>query len=308
MDLTSFSARLPSKGETVPGYAFSMVPGGKGANQALASARMGAPTWMVGCVGEDAFQATVRDSLTAAGVSTEYVRTVPGQSTGIAHIRVDAHGDNDIVIVPLANESVTRQDIETSLRGLRTLVRVALVQLEIPLDVALHALVAARENGMMTVLDPAPVPDSALPEGAYESVDVVTPNETEASRLTGIEVVDVESARLAGEWFLARGSRAAIITLGALGAVTVSRDGGARTVSPLPVKAVDSTAAGDAFTGALGSRLAAGEPLATALSWAAAAGALATTVRGASSSIPDHVAVREFLGLRPSDTAGVEVS
>jgi ribokinase len=295
VDLTSFSDRLPVLGETVLGHQFTMVAGGKGANQALAAARMGAQTWMVGCVGDDVFSATVIDGLAAGGVDARYVRAVPGAATGIAHIRVDGRGDNDIVMIPLANSDLRAGDVDAALAGLAGRVGVVLVQLEIPADVAVHALRAAHARGITTVLDPAPAPREPLPAGLYELIDVVTPNETEASLLTGVTVVDEESARRAGEWFTGQGCRAAVITLGAAGAVLVRRGEPVQVIPPVPVAAVDSTAAGDAFTGALGSRLAAAEGLEAALRWAAAAGALATTVGGASSSIPDHHAVRRLL-------------
>lgn len=295
VDLTSFSDRLPAPGETVLGRQFTMVAGGKGANQALAAARMGAPTWMIGCVGDDVFSTTVTDGLDAGGVNPEFVRAVPGAATGIAHIRVDGRGDNDIVMIPLANSDLRTGDVDAALAGLADRVSVVLVQLEIPVDVAMHALRAAHARGITTVLDPAPAPREPLPVDVYHLIDVVTPNETEASLLTGINVVDEESARRAGEWFTGQGCRAAVITMGAAGAVLVRRDEPVQLIPPVPVTAVDSTAAGDAFTGALGSRLAVAEGLEAALRWAAAAGALATTVGGASSSIPDRDAVHRLL-------------
>jgi ribokinase len=300
VDLTSFSDRLPARGETVIGRQFTMVAGGKGANQALASARMGAPTWMVGCVGDDIFAVTVTEGLAAAGVNAGYVRAVPDAATGIAHIRVNGRGDNDIVMIPLANGELRAADVDAALAGLSGRAGVALVQLEIPADVAVHALGAARARGMTTVLDPAPAPREPLPADVYRLVDIVTPNETEASLLTGVPVVGEESARRAGEWLVGQGCRTAVITLGAAGSVLVRRGEFARLIPALPVAAVDSTAAGDAFAGALGSRLAAGQDLDGALRWAAAAGALATTVGGASSSIPGHDAVRRLLQEHPA--------
>lgn len=300
VDLTSFSDRLPALGETVLGHQFTMVAGGKGLNQALAAARMGAPTWMVGCVGDDLFASTVTGGLAAAGVNADYVRAVPGAATGIAHIRVDGHGDNDIVMIPLANGNLRTGDVDAALAALDGQAGVALVQLEIPAEVAVHALRAARARGLTTVLDPAPAPREPLPDDVYGLVDVVTPNETEAARLTGVPVVDEPSARMAGEWFTERGCRTAVITLGAAGSVVVRRGEPGRLIPAVPVAAVDSTAAGDAFAGALGSRLAATGDLDGALRWAAAAGALATTVSGASSSIPDLDAVRRLLGEHPA--------
>jgi ribokinase len=297
VDLTAVSGRLPRLGETVLGTDFQMVPGGKGANQALVAARLGAPTWMVGAVGDDLFRQTVLDGLAGAGVNAEHVRTVAATPTGIAHIRVDSTGDNDIVMIPLANAALSTTDIERALAALAGQVGVALVQLEIPIDIAVYAIRAAHSSGLQVILDPAPA--APLPDAIYALVDVVTPNESEAALLTGVDVVDSRSAATAGRWFIERGCGTAVITLGAKGAVVVGGDGSSRHYPGFPVKAVDATAAGDAFSGALGTMLAAGAETETALTWAAAAGALAVTAYGASSSLPDRRAVEAFLASCP---------
>lgn len=296
VDLTAASERLPSPGETVLGTGFTQVAGGKGANQALAAARMGALTWMVGRVGTDPFRGIVLDALVDAGVRVNFVTETAELPTGIAHIRVDARGDNDIVMVPLANGALTPVDVDSAVAGAVGHARVLLTQMEIPLATTVHALRAGRSAGLITVLDPAPAPSDGLPEYAYALVDVITPNETEAFLLTGIKVTDADSAAAAGSSLVERGCGAALITLGAGGVMVVDREGGARRIAGYSVQSIDSTAAGDAFTGALGSRLAAGDPLTDAIAWANAAGALATTVMGASSSIPTRDAVLAALG------------
>jgi ribokinase len=295
VDLTAFTRRSPVSGETVPGDRFTMIAGGKGLNQALAAVRMGAPTWMVGCVGEDVFGETVLGTLTAAGVDHTYVRPIPGTSTGVAHIRVSRSGGNDIVVIPMANGDLRTDDVDTALDALDGRATVLLVQLEIPVGVAAYALKAARARGMTTVLDPAPAPGEPLDGGLYQLTDIVTPNETEATSLTGVTVTDERSARQAAGWLVHQGCGVAVITRGAAGCV-VARQDEPTSVLPAPrVEVVDSTAAGDAFTGALGSRLAAGEDLSTALRWAIAAGALTTTVAGASSAIPSDEDVGRFV-------------
>lgn len=302
VDLTAISPRLPRLGETVLGTDFQMVPGGKGANQALVAGRLGAPTWMVGAVGDDLFRQTVLDGLAAAGVSADHVRTVADTPTGIAHIRVDSTGDNDIVMIPLANAALSPSDIDEALAALTGRVSVALVQLEIPIDTAVYAIRAAYSSGLQVVLDPAPA--APLPDAIYALVDVVTPNETEAALLTGVDVVDSTSAATAGRWFIERGCATAVITLGAKGAVVVEGDGSSRHYPGFPVKAVDATAAGDAFSGALGTMLASDAGTEAALAWAAAAGALAVTAYGASSSLPDRQAVEAFLASPARPAAG----
>lgn len=288
VDATSFSRRLPEPGETLLGDAFSLVMGGKGANQAVAAARAGAPVRFVGCVGDDVFAQVVRDGLGEAGVDLTHLRTVPGQ-TGVAHIRVDGAGENDIVMVPLANSFLSTEQIDTALTGTAG---VLLTQLETPLPETVHAIRAARAQGLTVVLDPAPAGE--LDPVIWPLVDVVTPNETEAALLTGAPVGDRDQAVRAGHWFLERGAGAALITLAGAGSVLVTAEGN-QDFPPHPVTVVDTTAAGDAFAGYLAATLAAGASLAEAVQRAGAAGALAVTRRGASPSIPPADEVRQLL-------------
>lgn len=290
-DLTAFGPKRPRPGETILGSEFTLVLGGKGANQAIAASRAGAPTSMVGCVGDDLFQDVVLEGLRAEGVATEHVTTVPGP-TGIAHIRVDGAGENDIVMVPLANSSLSEEKVESAIHNARDHAKVVLLQLEIPIRSAVHAARVARELGMSVVLDPAPAGD--LDEEAWALADVVTPNESEATALTGIEVIDMTSARKAGEWFVERGVGHALITLGGEGAVSVHRDG-ATELRPFRAAPVDTTAAGDAFAGTLGAGLAMGIGWDAAVERAMAAGALAVTIPGASPSLPTAEAVSALI-------------
>ena len=282
VDVTTFSRRLPLRGETILGDDVTLVLGGKGANQAVAAARAGAPCALIGCVGSDAFQSLVLGGLRAEGIVLDHVRVMPG-ATGVAQIRVDASGENDIVIVPKANALLDLDHVSAAIHALAPTSSVMLTQVEVPLATAIHAIRRAHAAGLIVILDPAPA--ATLPDEIWASIDIVTPNETEASAITGVTVTDPESAAQAARWFLDRGTRTAIITRAASGAVVVTPDG-STTFEALGVEAIDTTAAGDAFAGYLGAGLAAGDSMETSIIRAMAAGALAVTRRGASSSLP----------------------
>jgi ribokinase len=291
-DLAAFGSPLPRPGETVIGSDFSLVLGGKGANQAIAAVRAGAPTYMIGAVGEDMFGDLTLNTLAADGIDVSSVR-ITDASTGIAHIRVDAvSGQNDIMIIPNANHQLTAEDVEASLRDLRDRVSIVLVQLEIPLEVVQRVAEVCQACDMGLVLDPAPA--QPIPAAVWHGVSVVKPNELEAEVLTGIHVTDLSSAEQAARWLFDQGVAIAIITLGERGALLVGPDGVAEYPA-FPATPVDTTAAGDAFSGALGASLARGTSLPEALRRGLAAGALAVSVRGASPSLPTAAAVDAFL-------------
>jgi ribokinase len=291
-DLAAFGSPLPRPGETVIGTDFSLVLGGKGANQAIAAVRAGAPTYLIGAVGDDFFRDLTLGALADEGVDVTAVRIVDG-STGIAHIRVDAvSAQNDIMIIPNANHLLSPDDVEASLRSLRDHVSLVLVQLEIPLPVVKRVAEVCHDCQLRLVLDPAPA--QPIPPEVWPGVSVVKPNELEAEVLTGISVTDRRSAEQAARWFLGRGVNIAMITRGAYGVIVVGPDGVAEYPA-FPATPVDTTAAGDAFCGALGASLARGASLREALRRGLAAGALAVTVRGASTSLPTAEAVDAFL-------------
>lgn len=297
-DLTSFSERLPQPGETLLGNAFTMVLGGKGANQAVAAARAGSDVSLIGSVGDDVFSAMVLATLAEESVDTKHVLRSPGP-TGVAHIRVDASAENDIVMIPLANALLSPDHVQECLDGTEDLADVALIQLEIPHEAALAAARLCQSRGITVVLDPAPAPKTPLDEQLWGYVDIVTPNETEARLITGITVVDYQSAAAAGRWFTDRGVGRALVTLAGAGAVVVERapanDVSVSIQEPFNVTAVDTTAAGDAFAGVLGSAIAEGLSWEDSLRRAMAGGALAVTVAGASPSLPQRAAVDGFL-------------
>ena len=292
IDLTVFASPLPRPGETVIGDRFSMVMGGKGANQALAAVRAGAPTFLVGAVGNDHFGELALATLVDSGVDTAQV-TVSDGGTGVAHIRVDtATAQNDIAIVPGANGRLSPDGVEQALRSLRHQVSVVLLQLEIPVDVVQRVAALCPELGLRLILDPAPA--QVLPAEVWPGVWMAKPNEHEAAMITGVAVTDQRSAERAGRWFLDSGVEIAVVTLGDRGAVVVEQ-GKVTELPAYPVRAVDTTAAGDAFTGAVGAALSLGATLPEALRRALAASALAVTVPGASPSLPTATAVTEFL-------------
>jgi ribokinase len=275
LDLVATAARAPAPGETVLGHSYAEHAGGKGLNQAVAAARSGARTAFVGALGADEAGARLRRVLQLDGIDHAGVDILDGIPTGRALITVGDDGENSIVVVPGANGAVVVGSIPNA--------RVVLAQLEIPLDAVADAFRLARAAGATTVLNPAPAAE--LADALLSNTDIVIPNQHELARLGG-------SDRL-----LRRGPRAVIVTLGSDGATWFSATG-STAIPPVPVEPVDTTGAGDAFCGAFCARLAAGDPVEAALSWAAVAGALATTVAGAVPSLPRVAAIQARLGDR----------
>jgi ribokinase len=292
MDLVVRAARLPATGETVTGQSFVTVPGGKGANQAVACARLGAPTLMVGRVGDDALGGELRAALRGAGVDDGGVLVTPGAS-GVAQIAVDEAGQNTIIVVPGANGAVGAADIERleeALAGARAL----LLQLEVPLEAVVEAARAARKHGVPVILDPAPAPPDGLPALLYRLADLLTPNESEAAALVGFPVQGDEEALRAAERLRGRTGGAVLIKRGGRGALLLDGDG-PTWLPPFPVTAVDTVAAGDACNGGLAAALAEGRPLAEAARWGMAAGAIAVTRPGAQAAMPTRDEVLALL-------------
>lgn len=285
MDLVVRAPRFPASGETLMGSSFSTFPGGKGANQAVAAAKLGGEVYFVGCVGEDGFGDSLRQSLADAGVQLGSLVSRPETSTGIAAITVDDLGQNTIVVAPGANSRVT------ALQGIAALEAhhdsVLLIQLEIPLEIACEILSSGKAG--MTVLNPAPA--DVLPSALYPHIDVITPNESEAHLLTGVSVIDIDSAARAAEVLLDRGVKHVIVTLGEQGAyyATANEE---RHYPAYPVQAVDTVGAGDAFSGALALFLSQGREIDHSIRLAVIAAALSTTKAGAQGSMPDLAALK----------------
>lgn len=296
MDLVVRIDRLPAPGETRPARSLAFVPGGKGANQAVAMQRLGGKVAMIGRLGDDPFGATLREGLASRGVNTEGVAPTTGPS-GVALIQVDDAGENAISLVAGANGCVTPDDVR---RHAATIAEASslVVQLEVPMEAVAEAIRIATEHGVRTVLDPAPAPAGKLPP-ALLAVDIVSPNQTEAEALTGLTVHTPADALEAARLLQAQGARSVVVKLGAQGALWLDADGQSGYIHPFSVKPIDTTAAGDAFTGAMTLRLAQGAPLAEAVRFACAAGALATTKAGAQPAMPEIQAVQTLLETQP---------
>jgi ribokinase len=295
MDFVVQVGRLPAPGETTLGSNFQTIPGGKGANQANAAGRLSeaGTVRMVGCVGNDSFGGQLKASLTASGVNVDAVGTCEGGATGVALIWVEASGQNSIVVAAGANGEVTPETIGKS-KALFDDAACALFQLETPLDAVEAALAAARQAGVMTILDPAPA--QRLPASMLALVDLMTPNETEASILLGRAPgrLSPEDAPALASEVLALGPKAVVLKLGDAGCFY--SDGKVGIFAPgFTVKAVDTTAAGDTFNGALAVALAEGKAMDEALEFANAAAALSVTKLGAQASAPSRAEVDELL-------------
>ena len=284
MDLTIVVPRLPKLGETIAGDKFFKAAGGKGANQAVAVAKLGFPVHFVGQVGGDEFGSILLGELLAAGVGTEGVKINPDIHSGIASIMVDNRGDNAIATAAGANGCVGTEDVERFRSLLELEAKVALLELGVPIETVVEAARVARECGVTVILDPAPAPPS-LPEQLYPLIDIITPNEIEASQLVGFPVSDTETASRAASVLCQRGVNNAIVTLGDRGCVCSSRSE-TFIVEPIEVPVVDTVGAGDGFNGALAAALASGQSLRTALGWATVAGALSVNRRGAQPALP----------------------
>jgi ribokinase len=294
-DLVMRVARLPAPGETVPAAGLDTFVGGKGCNQAIAAARAGASVAMVGRVGRDAYADLVLASLRGAGVDASGVLADAEVGTGVAQIFVDDAGANMIGVAPRANAALAEANIAEA-RGTITGARTLLLQLEIRPDVAAAAARLARAAGGRVILNPAPIPASVASVASLIALaDVVVPNETEAAALTDQTRVDAASAPETARRLRASGARAVVITLGASGAF-VSDGEHEEHIPAFAVTAVDSTAAGDAFCGALAAAWVPGVTLARAVRWANAAGALACTRFGAEPSLPLRSAIEALAG------------
>ena len=291
MDLVVKSPRIPAVGETVLGEDFIMTPGGKGANQAVAAAKLGAEVYLVAKLGQDVFAQQSLSNFEKEGVHTEYIVQTADAPSGVALITVDRAGDNVIVVAPGANQKLSPQDVQEAQAAIVS--SGALVaQLEVPLETVECAARLAHESEVPFVLNPAPA--QKLDAELLAMVDVLTPNETEARILTGVEVTDENSARAAACELLERGVKAVILTMGAKGFL-LSDGRKTEFVPAIKVNAVDATAAGDAFTGALAVGLAQGKALFDAALFANYVAALSVTKMGAQSSMPTRREVESFI-------------
>ncbi len=279
MDLVVRTDRFPNPGETLTGGVFQTFAGGKGSNQASAVGRLGGKVGLVAKVGQDSLGDQLVSSLAECGVDTKYVLRAHDESTGVALITVDSHGENTIVVAPGTNALLSSSNVREGLSKVEC--RVLLVQLEIPLESVVSASKFAE--GRIFILNPAPARD--LPDELLSRVDYLTPNESEAQILTGILPTDDRTCFEAAKVLLARGVKNVIFTLGENGSY-LANSGGGQHFPSISIKPVDTTGAGDAFNGALAHFLAQGETIERAIELANIVGALSTTKPGAQASMP----------------------
>jgi len=290
-DLVVRTPRFPQPGETISGDDLQIIPGGKGANQAVAASRVGANVSMLGRVGKDNFGDLLLDNLKSNHVDSQLVQR-DDSSTGTAIIVVDVNGQNSIVLSAGANGKVSSSDMEhASFPSFRLL----LLQLEIPTPTVLSAARLARENGVRVLLNPAPAKE--LPNELIALADFIIPNETELNLLTGMEVKDIPTAEMAARALLKKGAHNVVVTLGNKGAFIVNKEISIQ-VDTYKVNVVDTTAAGDAFIGGFASVLDSANSLEEAVRYGCACGALATTKFGAQPSLPTKEEVERFTSLR----------
>jgi ribokinase len=291
MDLVTRASRLPRGGETLVGQSFATVPGGKGANQAVAAARLGAEVAMIGCIGSDAYGAQLRDALLVEGIDCQAVSEVPG-SSGVALIVVDDSSQNAIVIVAGSNGQLTPASL-LAFDAVLQAAEVIVCQLEVPMDTVGYALKRGRELGKTVILNPAPA-SGPLPADWYACIDYLIPNESEASALSGVPVDSLDSAKVAATHLLKAGAGKVIVTLGSQGALFADGQGFEHLLAP-KVQAVDTTAAGDTFVGGFAAALASGQSEAEAIRFGQVAAALSVTRAGAQPSIPTLHDVEGFV-------------
>ncbi len=313
MDLVCRTRHMPRPGETVMGSDAAAIPGGKGANQAVAAAKLGGDVYMIGRVGDDDFGDRLRNGLRQHQVHTEHVTITEGTASGLAMILVDRKGENSIVVAPGANARLEPKDIDAA-EKLIARAAVVVMQLEVPLETVRHAITLCRRLGIRTILDPAPVPERGLPRDMY-AVDILTPNQTEAQALLSagkrpkagsasqrdaamgrIKRTRVADAKQIASDLLARGARRVLLKLGAKGSMLVN--GSHELIEHargFKVEVVDTTAAGDAFIGALAVALTEDQPIERAMRFANAAGAFCCTGFGAQPSLPTRAQVEHLL-------------
>ena len=291
-DMTFVADRLARPGETVLGHELRTGPGGKGCNQAVAARRAGARVNFITCVGDDKFGQIAHHLFRREEINAQHVKVIKNEATGVAGIHLDAGGQNAIIVAPAAASKLSKADIDAA----RTMIAesaVLLTQLELPLAIVRHALEVAKKSDTTTILNPAPA--TSLPHDIFPLIDVFSPNETEAATLWGHPVDSIEQAAEAGKYFIERGVRNVIVTLGSKGAILCARDHTVHIDSLSAGPVYETTGAGDAFNGALAAALSEGlEPL-PATVFANAAAAISVTRKGTTPAMPRRQDIDDFL-------------
>jgi len=292
MDLVVRMPQIPRPGETLLGGVFKTFPGGKGANQAVAAARLGALVKMVGCVGGDAFGQEMRATLAREGIDTTHVSTLPDEATGVALIQVDAQGQNSIAVASGANFCLTGAAVEKALQGIDKF-EALVMPLETPLETIYAGAKSASRRGAKVLLNPAPA--QVLEKDLLKLVDVLVPNEHELGLMTGMAIESAADIRQAAPRLLELGPRNLIVTMGGQGALLLGEASEETFVPAYSVEPVDTTAAGDCFIGALAVGLCEGQTLRSAAEFASAAAAISVTRAGAQPSLPRREEVMQFM-------------
>ncbi len=292
MDLVVRCRHRPAPGETVFGDHLTTNPGGKGANQAVAVARLGCNCAMIGRVGDDQFGRVLLDGLVSEGIDCQGIRQTPGTPSGVAVITVDSSGENAIIVASGANFRLTPDDVY-EWENLFVEADVLVMQLELPLPTIRAALNLARRHNCKTILDPAPAP-AELPDDLY-NVDIISPNVSEAEVLTGMNFLEERIDKIVALDLIAKGAKAALLKLGPRGAMAVVSDAHFYRIPAYKVKVIDSTGAGDAFTAAVAVATARDQDMHAAAKFANAAGALACTKIGAQSAMPTAEEVHNLM-------------
>lgn len=283
MDLVVRAPRRPEPGESIIGSSFGMFPGGKGANQAVAAARLGAKVNMIGRLGKDSFGETFLSIMAEEGIDCSHVVVDEDLGTGVGNPVVEDTGENSIIIVPQANSRLSERDIEKSAEAISE-ADVLLLQLEVPLETSITAAQIANDAGVRVILNPAPARE--LPESFLQMVSVIVPNEVEFEELTGVFPQDLETTAAASRSLIEKGPHTVIVTLGSRGAYVVENDNAVHVQAEKVRNVVDTTGAGDAFCGALAYGLASGKNVTDAVCYANRAAAIAITRMGAIPSLP----------------------
>lgn len=292
LDMVVNVDHTPLVGETILSDKMELIPGGKGANQACAAGCLGADVAILGAVGKDTYAEIQKESLRSAGVDVSHLVYRESDATGLAMITVNKDGDNSIVVVAGANATLSPKDIDNN-RDLIEACDIVIFQLEIPLETVSYAAKLAKSLGKTVILDPAPVPKE-FPEELYKYVDIIKPNETELGMLTGISNAENHLTE-AIELLRSRGAKNVLVTLGEKGVYINEENGKSSKIPALKVEAIDTTAAGDAFTAALASMLVDGKSLVEAAQFANYVSAIVVTRKGAQSSIPMLEEVVEYI-------------
>ncbi len=294
MDIVVKTHRIPAAGETVLGGTLYQLPGGKGANQAVAAARLGARVIFIGCVGADNFGKALKADLESEGIDCTHLKELPGIATGVALIAVDEQGQNSILVAPGANAQVSIADVEGAAAEIQE-ADISVAQLEIPVATAARLFELSKNAGVTTILNPAPFQSATELAVLLKNTDIVTPNEHEAAGILGLPPITADNCDSCLEALLATGPGTVIITLGSEGCISSCGDNTSQLHPAFKVTPADTTAAGDCFTGALAAALSRGDSLHSAIRFASAASAISVTRLGAQPSLPSLSEVTELL-------------